>query len=180
MATDARKIGELIRNICSGEDTKNLFFPGEVTKVYDSFCDIEILGMTVTQVPLCADPKSGSGMLLIKPTVGSIVLLADRSGGSMSSLYIVAYSEIESIALSAQSIVINGGVNSGLVKIEELTTKLNDLVEWCHNHKHPGVIVSVTGGGGSPAVGVLGTSGAPVSGPSNFNKEDYENTAIKH
>lgn len=180
MATEARQISDLIRNICSRGDTRSLFFPGEVKKVYDVYCDIEVLGMTITQVPLCVNPTSIDGQLIIKPKVDSIVLLADRSGGGMSSLSIIAYSAIESIDFNATNIVINGGGNGGLIKIDALTNTLNDLADWCQGHKHPGVVVSVTGGGGSPAVGALGNSGAPVSEPPKFNKEDYENTAIKH
>lgn len=180
MATEARQINELIRNICSREDTRSLFFPGEVKKVYDVYCDIEVLGMTITQVPLCANPKPIVGQLIIKPKEGSIVLLADRSGGGMSTLSIIAYSAIESIEFDAANIIINGGENSGLIKIDALTKQLNDLCDWCKGHKHPDVIVSVTGGGGSPAVGVIGNSGAPVVEPPKFNKDDYENTAIKH
>ena len=45
--------------------------------------------------------------------------------------------------------------------VNELNDKLNDLVSAFNAHTHDGVIVSVSGGSGSPAVGVPGSSGTP-------------------
>ena len=72
----------------------------------------------------------------------------------------------------------NGGSFQGLIKIVDLTTKLNktitelnDLRTKFNAHKHIGVS---TGGG------VSGIPDKVVSVFTVFNKNDYENTKIKH
>lgn len=84
-----------------------------------------------------------------------------------------------SIKIEADLTQFNKGEN-GAVHIVGLTTKINELVTWCKTHKHGGIIKSVSGGSGAPAVGVTGASGGPTSNPTNFNKNDYEDTKIKH
>ena len=83
------------------------------------------------------------------------------------------HSEIETIA-------INGGKNKGLINIEDLTDKLNALVDWCENHTHSGVITAVSGGSGAPAVGTPGNTGKPITAPNTFNQSDYEDDKITH
>lgn len=80
---------------------------------------------------------------------------------------------------SETNIIINQGKNAGMVKINELTDKLNKLVSEIetlrstfNTHTHSGVQSGP------------GTTGIPIS-PDNqaitqFNKDDYENTKITH
>lgn len=72
----------------------------------------------------------------------------------------------------------NGGENGGLVKIQELTDKINELVEWCKNHTHANATFAGTIGGAT-ASGNL-TVPAPSEPPKEMNKDDYENTKITH
>jgi len=60
---------------------------------------------------------------------------------------------------TTDGIVINGGSNNGLIKIDKLTQKLNELVQVIATHKHlaPG-----------------GATGTPLSTLPTFNKIDYE------
>ena len=69
----------------------------------------------------------------------------------------------------------NGGGNKGLVKIEELTQKLNQLVQQFNTHTH-----AVTGATDStPPIAVSGTTAITTPAPS-FNKSQYEDTKVKH
>jgi len=121
-----------------------------------------------------------------------IVTFTDRVNGFVSM-----FSDIERVALKIddtvdveiegdvkieckKNIEINGGDNDGLVKIKELTDKLNGLIDVFNGHTHGGVIVSVAGGVTAPATGTVGNSASPNQSQSSLSKSDYENTKIKH
>jgi len=82
-----------------------------------------------------------------------------------------------SIKVDGANIIINGGENRGMVKIIELTNKINQLIAWAKIHTH-----SIPAGamfcGGDP--NSAGFTIKPVIEPSNFDLTDYENTRIKH
>ena len=150
-------------------------FVAEVASVEDdTTCTVRLgSGLELKDVRLRAvvnDEKTG---ILITPTVGSHVLVADFSGGQLTDMAVLQYSQVDKVTL-------NGGDLKGLVKIEELTKKLNNLVNWCKNHVHSGVITAVSGGVTEPAVGTPGNSAAPTTSPADFNKDDYEDTAVTH
>ena len=127
--------------------------------------------------------------LLIVPKDKSAVAFLTVDG-NLTDPIIIAYSEIDKVLLktgdteiniSDEKIEINGGENNGIVKIQELTDKLNDLVDWCRKHTHS--TSSFSGSiSGTPAIAVTGTLTvpAPLSGPSDFNKSDYEDDKITH
>jgi hypothetical protein len=89
----------------------------------------------------------------------------------MRDLFIVKYSEVDTIT-------INGGKLGGLIKIEELTKKINDLVSWCKNHTHSNANFSGTISGNA-AEGTL-TIPAPIEAPTELKVEDYEDKKILH
>lgn len=78
---------------------------------------------------------------------------------------------------SAKQIIFNRGENMGMVKIQELTDKINNLVQELetlrssfNSHVHPGV---------SSGPGSTGPTISQVSKPfTQFKKDDYENTQI--
>lgn len=84
------------------------------------------------------------------------------------------------IRLDADQITLNGGSLGGLIKIEELTAKVNELIGTFNSHTHPGVITAVSGGSGAPAVGTPGSTQVPAATAARFNKDDYENTKVTH
>lgn len=54
---------------------------------------------------------------------------------------------------------------------DELKSDFNTLVSTFNSHVHSGVIVSVSGGSGAPAVGVPGNSAAPTSSGQNSSAD---------
>lgn len=84
------------------------------------------------------------------------------------------------VRLDADRITLNGGSLGGLIKIEELTAKVNELIDAFNSHTHPGVITAVSGGSGAPAVGTPGNTQAPATTAARFDKGDYENTKVTH
>ncbi|MCM1170320.1 MAG: hypothetical protein NC324_10345 [Bacteroides sp.] len=86
-------------------------------------------------------------------------------------------------------IVLNGGSNNGLVKIKELTDKINELVDSFNNHTHTVKSVSV------PALGLTDSTTAPCAGSATIatinvpapdstanelKQGDYEDPKVKH
>lgn len=169
--------------------TKLVLSIAKVVSVDGDVCTCELDGLQVSDVRLRAVLNGKSERILITPKKDSYVLVYDMSIGLMRDFVVVSYSEIEkvnieigetSIEVKDGKICINGGENDGLVKIAELTNKLNELVNAFNNHTHSGVITEVSGGSGAPAVGTPGNTGAPVSTAKTFTKDDYEDTKVTH
>lgn len=157
-------IKESIRKIVGGKVFPA--FTAKVDGVDGETCSVSIDGVTLTDVRLRAVVNSEDSKILVTPKVGSYVLLTDLSGGKFTDLAVINYSEVDKIEITAtDKIVINGGDNKGLVKIDKLTEKLNDLVEKFNAHTH-----TVPNGTSSP-------TSTPASA---FNKSDYEDTKITH
>lgn len=97
--------------------------------------------------------------IIIKPKDGSIVIVTmiNKTTG-----YVAMFSEVDSI-------VLNGDNYDGLVRVNDLTTKLNQLITQLTTQL--GLIATgIATGGGSYTPGTLST----------FSATDYKNTTIKH
>lgn len=89
--------------------------------------------------------------------------------------------EDTSAELTKDGVVLNGGELGGLVKVAELTSKINELIDAFNNHTHtlPSAAVSVTG---SPSAQ---SNPAPITVPAITSKHtkvkrgDYENEKVK-
>lgn len=158
-------------------------------------CTVTIDGVPFTNVLLYAIENADLKGFVMIPKVDSQVLVS-RIGGS-NELYVAMFSEVDKVLLTigdkvsmqitednievdADKIVFNGGDNKGLIKIQELTAKVNELVDTFNKHVHPGVITAVSGGSGAPAVGTPGNTSAPSAPAQKLNKDDYEDTKITH
>lgn len=92
------------------------------------------------------------------------------------------------VTVDADEIVFNGGHNKGLVKIKELTDKINGLIKAFNNHTHviAEIVTSVTAS--SEIAGPVKGSGTAtkVEAPkttsqiTEFKIDDYENPNVKH
>jgi hypothetical protein len=158
------EIKRLLREIIG--DSGMPFIHAEVVSVDSETCTVKRNGLQFTDVRLGAVVNENINNLLIVPKVGSMVLIADMSAGQMRDLVIIGWSEVDTIT-------INGGEFGGLVKIQELTSKLNALVTAFNSHTHT---VATTG----TAAAQSGTAAAITSQAAEFSKGDYENEKIKH
>lgn len=165
------EIKESIQKMAS-KGGAGIVFTAKVKSVErDTTCTVDLDGLTVSDVRLRAVVNGETSKILVTPKTGSHVLVADLSG-DLSQLAVVVYSEVEKIEVDADNIVFNGGDNKGLIKIEKLTQKLNDLVRTFNNHTHQ---VDTTGGPTAQS----GTTAIP-SPASEFDKSFYEDTKITH
>lgn len=142
---------EIKQKLCqlTGADIDRGLFTAEVTKVSGDTCSVRYGDLVFEDVRLrvIAEDSNNSRMLLT-PKVGSCVLVADLSDGDKRDFAVVMLSEVEKVELTAD-VMFNGGSNGGLVKIQELTDKLNGLIDKFNNHTHSGVIIAVSGGSGT-------------------------------
>lgn len=86
------------------------------------------------------------------------------------------------IEISPDGVIINGGDNYGMVKIKELTDKLNAFIDAFNSHTHTIASGNVNVTGSQTAQ----TNPAPVVVPAidlrhgKFSQTDYENEKVKH
>lgn len=114
-------------------------------------------------------------------TPGGIQVIYNDEDGSLN-LYLPGEANIVSdkeINVVGEKVIINGGLNGGMVKIQELTNKLNKTIQELESlrlafntHTHGGV----TTGPGISAIPVTQYT-SPFS---SYNKEDYEDTKFTH
>lgn len=168
-----QEIKEAIRAIIGKGNGGSLFLVGEVKSVDGESCTVDVAGLEIDEVRLTAVNDGGDGKLLITPKEGSMVLLADMSGGTLRDLAMVGFTNVEKIEATCDSIELNGGGNGGLVNIEALTQKINELVQAFNSHTHP---VETKG----TAAAQAGTAAPTTSPAQTLNKSDYEDTKITH
>lgn len=157
------EIKESIKKMTS-KGGAGIVFTAKVKSVDGETCTVELEGLTLTDVRLRAVVNGENSKILVTPKTDSYVLVVDLAG-DLSQLAVVGYSEVEKIEVDTDKIIFNGGNNKGLIKIDKLTQKLNDLVTAIATHTHP-----------APG----GATGVPTSRIPNFIQSDYEDTKITH
>lgn len=119
------------------------------------------------------DIQLGAGSVILYPKAGSLCLVGIVEGQS-SDAFLISATEVDKMEVTASAeIVINRGSNGGLINIESLTNKINELVRAFNSHTHQ---VSTTGS----ATAQQGTAAPVTSKASELNKKDYEDTKVTH
>lgn len=118
------------------------------------------------------DNPSDKNGIIITPALGSVVVVSRL--GTTDDLYVAMFSDIESV-------IIDGGLNGGLVKIQELEDNLKSLKDMVEaiNAALPSAFTAI--GASSAAVGANGATSynASMAGKS-ISFSDMENSKIKH
>jgi len=169
--TQERRLAENIRRL---NPVSMWLTQGEVVSVNGLTCKVKIGDALIDGVRLRASLTDRDRQILTVPKAGSAVTLGCLTA-DLNNLVVLQVDEIERIE-------INGGQLGGLVRIEDLTAKINELVDAFNSHTHsiPTGMVSVSGSTGAMA------NAAPVSVPAvsqkaqKFAKNDYEDTTITH
>ena len=151
-----KELATLIKQ-ASSQGGRVTILQGIVKEVSGVTCTVEIGSLTVSDVRLRASEKQEETQILITPAIGSAVILASLSG-DMTNLVVVAVDV-------AESITINGGKLGGLINIEALTAKLNELVQVFNSHTH---------------TAPNGPTTPPTTTASKLQRKDYEDEKIKH
>lgn len=148
-----------------GSGKEITIWQGIVKSVEGISCTVTFGTLDVEGVRLRASLADNESHLLIVPKVGTAVVVGSLSN-DLSMLVVLAVDEVESIT-------INGGKLGGLINIESLTQKINDLVRTFNSHTHQ---VSTTGS----ATAQQGIAAPVTSKASELNKSDYEDTKVTH
>lgn len=166
----------MIRAIAGQDGMGGLVFVGKVESVDGDSCTVSVGALDLTDVRLTAATDGEDGKMLLTPKEGSMVLVADLGQGTRRDLAVVGYTHIEKIEATCSQITLNGGDLGGLVKIEKLTEKINGLVQAFNSHTHT---VSGSAQMGNTQLPVTATAAAG-NWAQELNKNDYEDTKIKH
>lgn len=158
-----KRLADNIRNLMGGKNIT--VYQGIVKSVEGITCTVTFGSLDVDGVRLRASETENDSHLLIVPKKGTAVTVGSLSG-DLAQLVVLAVDEVESIT-------INGGKLGGLINIEALTEKINDLVEKFNGHTHQ---VTTTG----TATSQTGTATATAMTAENFDKNDYEDKLITH
>lgn len=143
--------------------------PCKVNSVSGNLCQCTTLAGEKDLVDVRLSSESDVTNILITPSVGSVVMVGmiDDVNG-----VVVMYGKIDSIA-------IHGAQYDGLVRVSDLTTKLNNLenklnsiISIFNTHVHSGV---QTGSGSSAVTPTLITGTITPT-----NQSEIENTKVKH
>lgn len=110
-------------------------------------------------------PGVSDGFIL-KPKVGSTIFVAYSN---RNLPFVQMFSEIDAVYLICDNVLVNDGSYGGLIKIVDLTGKLNSMVSQLQTELGK-IAIGITAAGGSYTPGTI----------SEFNKGDYENTKFTH
>lgn len=118
------------------------------------------------------DIQLGSGSVVLYPAPGTICLIGIVEGMETNG-FLISAEQVQKIELTASTeIILNGGTSGGLVKVRELTDRLNAFIDVFNKHTHQ---VTTTGSASAQS----GTAMAPAGKAEKVNREDIENEKVK-
>ena len=146
-------------------------------------CEVELTNgdANLTDVRLQATEGGKTGVVFI-PKKGSNVIVHFLDD---DEAYITKTSKVSKVEIITEDgeILLNGDEYGGLIKIEELTSKINSLVSDFnsfvskyngHTHVTTATVMA------TPTVGVIAPTTGTASQTNDFSKSDYENETVKH
>ena len=161
----------LLRNLRAAvRPTAITVYQGIVVSVEDITCTVRFGDIDIAGIRLRASEASNEAQMLFVPKTDTAVIVGSLSG-DLTDMVVLAMDAIDRIE-------INGGKLGGLVNIESLTSKINELVNAFNSHTHIIPSGSIVCGEYSNVDPV--TAPAVMSKASQFNKSDYEDETIKH
>lgn len=140
-------------------------YQGLVKAVEGEVCTVEIDGLEIPDVRLRATQAKSSRAYLVVPKVGSGVLVGSLSG-DLSTLAVLSVDEAERIELHGE-VILNAGRNGGLINIDDLTNKLNEVIQQINSHTHAAAAP------GSP-------TSMPIKPIQPLMASDYEDKQVRH
>ena len=145
-------------------------YQGIVVSVEGITCTVRFGTLDVSGIRLRASETADDAQMLIVPRKDSAVIVGSLSG-DLSKLVVLSVDAVERIE-------INGGKLGGLINIETLTEKVNELVKAFNSHTHVVPALAVTCGG-SPNANPFTVPAIMTKSP-ELSASDYEDTTVKH
>lgn len=175
------KIAQKLKEIAGTGNARSIVFTAEVKSVEGNTCTVLLGDLEISDVRLKSVINTETDQIIIKPKVGSHVLIADTTGGQYRTLIVIEYSEPESITIKigGTELLIDGTVikfnngSLGLVKVDK-------MVQWMQKVQSDlttlqGLLSTypVAGNGAPLGMAFTPTTPAPVA-------STFEDTKIKH
>lgn len=128
-------IAQLLSDIVGKNRGSLVFFSAQVVSVQGNTCTVNIDGLELSDIRLTPTTTERDDILLLTPQVDSFVLVGSLSG-DLNNLCVLALDTLASIKLTIgdigvfidkEGVVLNGGELGGLVKLDDVTKKINAL-----------------------------------------------------
>lgn len=126
--------------------------------------------MEVSGIRLRASEAANDSQMLIVPRKDTAVIVGSLSG-DLSQLVVLSVDAIDRIE-------INGGQLGGLINIQQLTDKINELVDAFNSHTHT-IPTGAVKCGTYPSVAPV-TVPAVMKKANKLRKGDFEDETVKH
>jgi len=134
-------------------------------------------GSDILDVRLESDENSESKGFFVVPSVGSLVIVTFISP---QESFISAWTEIDTVVAKQDQWTFNEGENLGLVKVQEMTDRLNEMESlFTKLQTDFNSWVPVPNDGGAELKAII-SSGFGVQPVPNSKTSDFENEAVKH
>lgn len=140
-------------------------------------CDCEPINgePTIFDVRLQSEKSQSKGLVLI-PKKDSYVIVSFLS---KNECFVSQFSELDKVLIDCENVIFNGGNLDGMVKINDLVSKLNTIEKDLNNLKtvFSGWTPVSQDGGGALKGAVSAWAGATLT---ETTKQDLENEKVKH
>ena len=155
----------------AGEARQTLLYQGVVTEVGDLTCSVEVDGLSIPDVRLRASTEVDGAELLLRPAVGSVAIIGSLTG-DLDQLVLLQMDR-------AEEVIINGGKLGGIIKIKELTDRINTIERDVNSLKHAfSAWTPIPSDGGASLKGAVASwAGKPLI---LSKRGDYEDDKVKH
>lgn len=129
------QIAQKFKDLTQGQTEGLTVFSAKVLSVEGNTCTVDYDGLSVSDVRLNPTTTSDDNKILLTPAVDSYVLIASLTGdlASLSVLTADTLTSVEivsdeiSVFIDKEGVIFNGGELGGMVKLNEVTKKLNAL-----------------------------------------------------
>lgn len=154
-----------------GRARQTYLYQGIVTEVGELTCSVAVDGLSIPDVRLRASTQVDGAELLLRPAVGSVVIIGSLTG-DLDQLVLLQVDR-------AEEILINGGKLGGLIKVKELTDHLNTIERDVNSLKQAfSTWTPISNDGGASLKGSLASwASKPIS---LSKRSDYEDDKVKH
>lgn len=124
--------------------------------------------------------EGSAGVVTLTDEIDSVEIVVEQSKATLNNeVATIQVGDDVGVEITGNGIIMNGGDFGGLIKIEELTKKINDLIDAFNSHTHtiPNI---VTNGSATTQTAVQVAVPAPLSKAMKLSKKDYEDVKVKH
>lgn len=147
---------------------------GEVVAVDGLTCTVRIGDADIVGIRLRASLTDRDRQILVVPKIGSCVTLGCLTA-DLNNPVVLQVDEIESIT-------VNGGKLGGLINIQALTDKINELVDKFNSHTHTIGAGAIQTSGSATAQANAGPVKVPAvsAKAAKLDRKDYEDDKVRH